>query len=443
MSFLEPIDHATHVTNVPVSVFQVVDEAEGLYPLVRNAIMAAAELVELPERLRLILSQPKNEVIVSFPVRMDDDEFRLFTGYRVQHNNVLGPYKGGIRWDPTVSLDHIRGLAALMTMKNALARLPFGGAKGGVHVAPRDLSQDEQMRLSRRFTSALGENIGPDYDIPAPDVGTNAQIMAWMADTYSNLHEPQRRLGSLGIVTGKPLVYGGCPGRDKATGQGVVYVLEHLRDALQLDFNKASFSLIGYGNVGSWTGRLLAERGSTLRAVMDHTGALRRDEGINAESLAGYVAQYGGVAGFPGADAVLPKDVYECPVDLFIPAALEQMVDLAQAKSLRCRVVVEAANAPVTPRAERYLMEQGVHVLPAILCNAGGVTVSYFEWKQNRQAETWTERVVDRQLRSTIRSAADRVKQTAQHHQCDLRTASYCAALDHLAEVYKLRGIFP
>jgi glutamate dehydrogenase (NAD(P)+) len=443
MSFSESTDYASKVMDAPAAFVHVSDAPEGLYALVRNAILTAADLLDLPDRLRLVLSQPKNEVIVNFPVRMDDGGFRLFTGYRVQHNNVLGPYKGGIRWDPTVSPDHMRGLAALMTIKNALVRLPFGGAKGGVHVAPRDLSEDEQTRLSRRFTSALGGNIGPDYDIPAPDVGTNAQIMAWMADTYGNLHEPHRRLGSLAVVTGKPLAFGGCPGRDKATGQGVVYVLEHLRDALQLDLEKASFSLIGYGNVGSWTGRLLAARGSTLRAVMDHTGAVRRDEGIHAESLAGYVARHGGVAGFPGADAARPRDVYDCPVDLFIPAALEQMVDVAQARLLRCRVVVEAANAPVTPAAERHLREQGVHVLPAILCNAGGVTVSYFEWKQNRQAEMWTDRMVDRQLRTKMRSAADRVKQAAGHYHCDLRTAAYCAALEHLAEVYNLRGIFP
>ena len=355
MSFTGPVNLASQITDVPLAFANDSAQPNGLYPLVRDAIMHAAELAELPDRLRLVLSQPKNEVTVNFPVRMDDGNFRLFQGCRVQHNNVLGPYKGGIRWDPSADLDHIRGLAALMTMKNALAHLPFGGAKGGVCVTPRELSTDEQMRLSRRFTSALGSNIGPDYDIPAPDVGTNAQIMAWMADTYSNLNEPHRRLGSLGVVTGKPLAFGGCQGRDKATGQGVVYVLEHLQDELNLKFEQSSFSLIGYGNVGSWTGRLLAERGAKLRAVMDHTGALRRDDGINAESLAGYVAKTGGVAGFPGADPVRPRHVYDCPVDLFIPAALEQMVDVAQARLIKCRVVVEAANAPVTPAAERHL----------------------------------------------------------------------------------------
>jgi glutamate dehydrogenase (NAD(P)+) len=443
MSISEPAVSAPALTTNHVPVVPTTQQSDGLFPLVRDAILSAADRVDLPERLRLVLSQPKNEVTVHFPVRMDDGEFRLFTGYRVQHNNVLGPYKGGIRWDPTVSLDHIRGLAALMTMKNALSHLPFGGAKGGVFVSPRELSAEEQMRLARRFTSALGTNIGPDYDIPAPDVGTNAQIMAWMADTYSNLHEPQRRVGSLGVVTGKPLVFGGCPGRDKATGQGVVYVLDHLSDTLQIDLKSATFSLIGYGNVGSWTARLLAERGSTLKAVMDHTGALRNDTGIDAEALALHVQQTGGVAGFPGAEAVRPRDVYDCPVDLFIPAALEQMVDVAQARLLRCRVVVEAANAPVTPRAEQHLIEQGIHVLPAILCNAGGVTVSYFEWKQNRQVETWSERSVEQKLSSTICAAVDRVQQAAKKHDCDLRTASYCAALDHLAEVYNLRGIFP
>ncbi len=418
-------------------------EPDSLYLCTINEIIRAAKVLDLPRRLRLILAQPKNELTMHFPVPMDDGTYRLYTGIRVQHNNVLGPYKGGIRFHRTVSIDHIRALAALMTVKCALVRLPFGGAKGGVIVDPTTLSEDEVMRLTRRFTSALGSNIGPDYDIPAPDVGTNCQIMAWMADTYANLNEPDRRLGGQGVVTGKPLVFGGSHGREKATGQGVVYVLEQLLPQLGLDVHSLTFSVLGFGNVGSWTAKLLCQHGAKCKAVLDHTGAVRRDTGIDAKALAKHVAKHGGVAGFAGADAVTPDDVYTCPVDVFIPAALEQMITPELARRMDCRVVAEAANTPVTPAAEQHLLEKGIQVLPAILCNAGGVTVSYFEWKQNRQAETWGPRLVDRRLKAHMVAAAHRVKDIAKQHSCDLRTAAYCAALDHIAEVYRIRGIFP
>jgi glutamate dehydrogenase (NAD(P)+) len=299
------------------------------------------------------------------------------------------------------------------------------------------------MRLTRRFTSALGSNIGPNSDIPAPDMGTNAQIMAWMADTYMNVQELEHRFAGQAVVTGKPIEFGGSHGREKATGQGMVYVLREILPALGLAVPNVSFSLIGYGNVGSWTGRLLDQQGATLKAVLDHTGAIRNDDGVDAVKLAHHVEQTGGVRGFPESDAIEPNDFYTTPVDLFIPAALEQMVDLQKARLLNCKVLVEGANAPVTPAAERFLLEQGVAVLPAILCNAGGVTVSYFEWKQNRQAETWDLEVVDQQLQKQMVFAAYRVKEAAKKYSCDLRTAAYCAALEHIGNVYKLRGIFP
>jgi len=368
----------------------------------------------------------------------------LYKGYRVQHNNILGPYKGGIRFHPDISLDHIKALAVLMTMKCSLMRLPLGGAKGGVQVDPRSISQNELMRLTRRFTSALGSNIGPERDIPAPDVGTNAQIMAWMVDTYINLTDvPNRTLG-MSAVTGKPLEFGGSHGRNKATGQGLVYVLDEVLPEMGMSFDGATFSMIGYGNVGSWAGRLLCHRGAKLLAVLDHTGAIHRDgAGIDAEALARHVEAHGGVAEYTEAESIEPKQFYRVPVDLFIPAALEQMVDLDKAKVLQCRVLVEAANAPTTPEAERYLLEQGICVLPAILCNAGGVTVSYLEWKQNRNAETWEEQRVDAELRRHMFAAAQRVKLAAHRYDCDLRTASYCAALENIGRVYHTRGIFP
>jgi glutamate dehydrogenase (NAD(P)+) len=416
---------------------------DNLYYQTITVILQAAEMLELPEQLKFILAQPKNELMVHFPVTLDDGSIRLFKGYRVQHNNVLGPYKGGIRYHPDVSLDHIKALAAIMTMKCALVRLPLGGAKGAVKVDPRLLSRTELARLTRRFTSALGGNIGPDYDVPAPDLGTNAQIMAWLADTYMNLREPSRRMDGLAVVTGKPLEFGGSYGREKATGQGLVFVLEELLPKIGLELAKVSFSLVGYGNVGSWTGRLLAKRGATLVAVLDHTGAIRRDQGLDANALARYVEQSGGVAGFPEAEAVAVDEFYSTAVDLLIPAALEQMIDLGQARRLQCKAVIEAANAPVTPPAERYLFERGVAILPAVLCNAGGVTVSYFEWKQNRQAETWDPEFIDQELQKYMIRSARRVVAAAERFRCDLRTAAYCAALEHIGKVYNLRGIFP
>lgn len=417
--------------------------ADNIYHQTISSILHASEVLSVPRRLQLIMAQPKNEMMVHFPVVMDDGTTRLYKGYRVQHNNVLGPYKGGMRYHADVSLDHVKALAVLMTMKCALVRLPLGGAKGGVKVDPRKLSSNELMRLTRRFTSALGTNIGPDYDIPAPDVGTNAQTMAWMADTYMNLNEPSRRLEGQGVVTGKPLEFGGSHGRDKATGQGLVFVLEEILPELKLPIHQSTFSLVGYGNVGSWTGRLLVERGATMRAVLDHTGAIRRDEGIDAVALNHHVERTGGVAGFPDAEPCSSADFYSAPVDLFIPAALEQMIDTAKARLLSCKVLVEGANAPVTPPADRILEERGVAVLPAILCNSGGVTVSYFEWKQNRMAETWDLEVVDAMLKKHMVAAARRTKFAAQRFGCDMRTASYIAGLEHIANVYRIRGIFP
>jgi glutamate dehydrogenase (NAD(P)+) len=390
-----------------------------------------------------MLAQPKNEIMVHMPVRMDDGSFRVFKGYRVQHNNVLGPYKGGIRYHPEVSLDHVKALAALMTMKCALVRLPYGGAKGAVKCDPKKLSEGEAMRLTRRLVSALGSNIGPEYDIPAPDMGTNAKHMAWMADTYMNLHGPHERLDGAGVVTGKPLEFGGSHGREKATGQGLVYVLEEILPALKLDISTVSFSLVGYGNVGSWTGKLLAERGATLKAVLDHSGAIRKDSGIDAVKLDEHVAKTGGVAGFPGAEAVSSDDFYKTPVDMFVPAALEQMIDAEKATMVDCKVVAEAANAPLTPAGERVFLSRGITVLPAILCNSGGVTVSYFEWKQNRQAETWDADEVDRKLKKLMIEASKRVNLAAGRYKVDLRTAAYIAALDQISKVYVLRGIFP
>ena len=416
---------------------------DNIYYQVIHSILRAAEKIELPRRLKLILAEPKNELMLHFPVKLDNGQYTLLKGYRVQHNNILGPYKGGIRYHAGVGLDHVKALAAIMTMKCALVHLPYGGAKGGVKVDPTTYSANELRRLTRRFTSALGTNIGPEYDIPAPDVGTNSQLMAWIADTYMNLHEPHRRLDGQSVVTGKPLAFGGTHGREKATGQGLVYVLEDILPELGFGIDKVSFSLIGYGNVGSWTGRLMAERGATLHTVLDHTGAILNTTGIDTMKLADHVRQTGGVTGFSEADAISEDEFYSHSVDLFIPAALEGMIDYDRARKLKCRLLVEAGNSPLTPTAENYLLAAGLPILPAILCNAGGVTVSYFEWKQNRQAEVWDLEHVDNQLKKLMHQATERVKSYAKRLDCDMHTAAHCAALSYIDEVYELRGIFP
>ncbi len=418
-------------------------DEHNLYFQTIGAVLEAADILDVPHRVKLILTQPKNEIMFHLPVRMDDGTWQLFKGYRVQHNNVLGPYKGGIRYHPEVRLDEVKSLALLMTMKCALARLPFGGAKGALKVDPLAVSPDELMRLTRRLTAALGNNIGPDYDIPAPDVGTDARIMAWMADTYINFAESSTKVTARGVVTGKPLEFGGSAGREKATGQGLVFVLDELLPGMDMSLGKLDFSLIGYGNVGSWTARLLQARGSELRCVLDHSGAIYNADGIDAGKLAVHVRDHGSVEGYPNAEPISEADFYATEVDLFIPAALEQMIDGEHAEMMRCKVLVEAANAPTTPRAERLLLERGVTILPAILCNAGGVTVSYFEWKQNRQSETWDEAEVDRRLRKVMAASAKRVLDMSRRLDCSLRIASYAAAIEHLDRVYELRGVFP
>ncbi|MFT4900811.1 MAG: glutamate dehydrogenase (NAD(P)+) [Lentimonas sp.] len=416
---------------------------DNLYFQTISSVIEAANALKVPHRLKLILTQPKNEIMFHCPVQMDNGSWKLFKGYRVQHNNVLGPYKGGIRYHPEVKLDEVKTLALLMTMKCALARLPFGGAKGALRVDPRAFSPAELQRITRRMTAALGSNIGPDYDIPAPDVGTHAQIMAWMADTYINFAEPSKKVTAAGVVTGKPIAFGGSHGREKATGQGLVYILDELLPGMGMAIDQLTFSLIGFGNVGSWTARLLQLRGSQLKAVMDHTGAIYNASGIHAEQLAAHVRATGGVAHFATAQAISSETFYQTEVDLFIPAALEQMVDLEHAEHMNCKVLVEAANAPTTPRAENYLLRKGVKILPAILCNAGGVTVSYFEWKQNRQSETWTEEDVDARLKMIMTASARRVLAMAKKLDCNMRTASYAAAIEHIDSVYEARGVFP
>ncbi|RMH12602.1 MAG: Glu/Leu/Phe/Val dehydrogenase, partial [Planctomycetota bacterium] len=352
-------------------------DPDNLYLQTVETMLHAADTISLKHRVQIILAQPKNEIMVHFPVRMDDGHHRLFKGYRIQHNNALGPYKGGIRYHPDVHLDDVKSLALLMTMKCALVRIPFGGGKGGLKCNPRELSPGELERLTRRYCSAISNEIGPDYDIPAPDVGTNAQIMAWFADTYMMSKEGKDANDGLRVVTGKPVEFGGSLGREKATGQGVADVLAEMLPGIGIPIQGMRVSLLGFGNVNSWGGRILQDMGATIIAVADHTGFLRDDNGIDCFDLARYNDEHRCIKGYPKATEITEEEFYRTKVDVFIPGALEQMITPQRAEWLDCKVMAEAANAPSTPGGDRVLVGKGVEIIPAILANAGGVTVSY------------------------------------------------------------------
>lgn len=419
------------------------DDPNNLYTQTVNTMLTAADAINLKHRTRIILAQPKNEIMVHFPVKMDDGHHKLFKGYRIQHNNACGPYKGGFRFHHDVHLDDVKSLAFLMTMKCAVVRIPFGGGKGGVKVNPRELSEGELQRLSRRYCSAIIDQIGPDVDIPAPDVGTNAQIMAWFADTYMMSSSHQHH-DALRCVTGKPVEFGGSEGRLKATGQGVADTLAEMLPGVGIAIKDMKISLLGFGNVNGWAGQILQDMGAKIVAVMDHTGAIRNDNGIDCKALYEHNMKTGGIGGYEGpADQIGEEDFYRTQVDVFIPGALEQMIKEKQADWLDCKVMAEAANAPCDPSGERKLDEKGIEVIPAILANAGGVTVSYFEWVQNKNAVTWSAEQVDRELNRHMVVAAQRTLARRNELKCSLRTAAFASALDHIGDVYKVRGIFP
>ncbi|MCC6284469.1 MAG: Glu/Leu/Phe/Val dehydrogenase [Phycisphaerales bacterium] len=441
----------TMTASAPVNRNPVFDELgfpkdpDNLYTQTCEVMLGAAETMGLPHRLKIILAQPMSEIMVHFPVRMDNGHHQLFKGYRVQHNNALGPFKGGLRFHPDVHLDDVKSLALLMTFKCSLVRIPYGGGKGGVKCDPSKLSQDEVMRVSRRFCASIFRYIGPDYDIPAPDVNTNAQIMAWMADTYASMAENNKATwDSMRTFTGKPVEIGGSLGREKATGQGVVDTLVELLPAL--GFKSAQglkFSVIGYGNVGSWSARIFAKHGAKLTAVMDHTGAIINENGIDTEALLTHVQKARGVAGFSGASPCSVEEFYKAKVDVLIPAALEQMIQEREANWIQAKIIAEGANAPTTPAGDRVLQKRGIEVIPAILANAGGVTVSYFEWVQNKTCTIWDIEEVDRKLNQHMVAAARRTLVARQRYNMDMRSAAYIASLDHIAKAYAVRGIFP
>jgi glutamate dehydrogenase (NAD(P)+) len=413
------------------------------HKVVQDYLDRAARIADIEPYVQTILSQPKNELIVNFPVRMDNGEVRLFKGYRVQHNNLLGPFKGGMRFHPQVSLDDVKALAAMMTWKCALMRLPFGGGKGGIKFDPHSVSKEELQRITRRFTHALGENIGPEYDIPAPDVGTNAQTMAWMMDTYSNMVGSAHKQMVKGVVTGKPVASGGTLGRQKATGQGLVFCLMEWAREKVFELEGSTMLVQGFGNVGSNTAVILAKLGVSTVAVGDHTGYMFNPEGFNAHKLQDYVQDHGSIMGYPGGKAITREEFFATKADIFAPCALENQVGEAEARSLGVKLVVEGANGPCSPAGERILLDRGVEILPDVLANSGGVTVSYYEWVQNKRSETWTEDEVDGRLESAMKRGYREVSDFARQRKCDMRIAAYAIALQRINAVYGERQIFP
>lgn len=415
----------------------------NLFEIATKQFEKAMKLINLEQNIAEILAQPKNEIITNFPVRMDDGTTKVFKGYRVQHNNVLGPYKGGIRYHHEANLDEMKALAAWMTYKSALHEIPFGGGKGGIKVDPRAHSKAELERITRRFTSALGNNIGPEWDIPAPDVGTNAQTMVWMMDTYVNIVGQNERNSGRGVVTGKSIAAGGSYGRSEATGAGVVHCITEWAKDKNFNLDGCHVTIQGFGNVGSYTARLLSQKGAVVIGVGDVGGYLANPEGINPHKLGEHVAKTGSVAGYRGAAKIGRDEFFGLEADVFVPAALELELGVKEAKALKAKVVVEGANGPTYPEAEEILLGKGTDVIPDILCNSGGVIVSYYEWLQNKRSEQWDHADVLQRLEKRMKQTYQQVRAYSLAKKTDWRTASYAIGLERLRTCYNERGIFP
>ncbi len=399
----------------------------------------AAEILDLDTGMREILRVPQRELTVTFPVKMDDGRIHVFTGFRVQHNITRGPAKGGIRYHPSVTIDDIRAFAMLMTWKCATVNIPFGGAKGGVIVNPKELSQSELERLTRRYTTEISILIGPDRDIPAPDIGTTPQIMAWLMDTYS-MHSEHTVPA---VVTGKPLNIGGSYGRNEATARGLVAILREASEALSFNVDGASVAIQGFGNVGATSARMLDDMGATVVAVSDSQGGIYNPHGLPISDIMAYKARNGTFAGFREADTITNQELLELSCDILIPAATGTQITASNAKRIKARIIGEAANGPTTVEADRILYDRGVFIIPDILANAGGVTVSYFEWVQGLQEFFWTEREVNAQLERIMVGAFKNVLQIAQERRVHMRTAAYLLAVNRVAQATTTRGIYP
>jgi glutamate dehydrogenase (NAD(P)+) len=426
-----PVEAGEHADKHKVSRAEVSN-----YEIVTHYFEAAADRLELPDDVRAVLRSAYREVQVQIPVKQSDGKVHVYSGYRVQHNGARGPYKGGVRYHPEVDLDEIRALAALMTWKTAIVGIPFGGAKGGVNCPAGDLERSEVQAITRSFMDKVEKVLGPTRDIPAPDVNTNAQVMAWMMDEYGKLHGH-----TPAIVTGKPISLEGSYGREAATGRGLVYLYREAAPSLGLTPSDTRFVVQGYGNVGSWAARIMQQLGCTLVGASDAHGAVRDDAGIDAGALADHVAAGGKVSEFEGVESIPPDDLLEIECEVFIPAALGGMIHADNADRLAARVVIEGANSPTTPTADEILNDNGVYVIPDVMANAGGVVVSYFEWVQNLQHFRWDEREVNDKLGTIMRRAFREVTaRTKEEEGVPLRVAAFETGIERVLEAARTRG---
>ena len=414
------------------------DAGGNIFNAMLQEFDGAARLLGLDPGIWKILTHPKRQITVSCPIQMDNGEIEVFTGYRVQYNITLGPAKGGIRYHPDVSLDEVTALAAWMTWKCAVAHIPFGGAKGGVIVDPTRLSRRELEALTRRYVSEIIDAIGPEKDVPAPDVNTNDQIMAWVMDTYS-MHVGHT---ATAVVTGKPIEMGGSLGRREATGRGVMIVIREAAKHLGFALKDATVAVQGFGNVGSVSADLLTKAGAKVVAVTDWKGGVYNAKGLDIPKMIDFAKQHKSIDGFPGGEPIDNARLYALDVDVIVPAALENQITMENAPGIKAKIVAEGANGPTTPEATKHLYERGVFVIPDILCNAGGVTTSYFEWVQDRHGYFWEEEEVNRRLEAKMVEAFKAVLDTSLRYKTDMRTAAYIVAINRVATVTRLRGMY-
>ncbi|MCH8535035.1 MAG: Glu/Leu/Phe/Val dehydrogenase [Flavobacteriaceae bacterium] len=421
-----------------------VKKTQTMYDNVMLQFNRMAEYIDLNPNIREILSITNNEITVNFPVRMDDGRVKVFTGFRVQHNDSLGPYKGGLRYHPTVDIDDARALAIWMTWKTSLAGLPYGGAKGGIKIDPRNHSLGELERITRRFTYALGDNIGPEYDIPAPDVNTNEQTMAWIVDTYMSAKPAVVRSQNKHVVTGKPVGSGGLEGRDRATGFGVYLSIRFLIESRQETLKGKTFIVQGFGNVGYWASKFLEADGAKMIAVQDAHATIYNKSGINVEDLHEHCKpRKGSIEGFDADLEIDPQSFMGINCDILIPAALGNQITVDNAGLIQATIIAEGANGPTTEEAEVILLEKGITIIPDIFCNSGGVIGSYFEWLQNRSGEIWQLDEVMEKLEKKLFKVFKNLEKEVEENQIDWRTAAYKIAIKRIEKTYMERGVFP
>lgn len=416
-----------------------VQASENVWQMAQRQLDGAAQIIGLNDSIHGYLREPKRILEVSVPVRMDDGGFRMFKGYRVQHNMARGPSKGGIRYHPDVTLDEVKALAMWMSWKCALVNIPFGGAKGGVICDPKNMSMQELENLTRRFTSEISIIIGPEKDIPAPDVYTTPQIMAWIMDTFSMQHG----YSIPGVVTGKPLAIGGSLGRDKATARGCLYVVGEAMKALGLPVFGARVAIQGFGNAGMYAAELMAADGYKVVAVSDSRGGVANPNGLDIAGVTAHKKETGSVVGFTGGERIGNRELLEYDCEVLVPAALEKVITAENAPRIRAKIVAEAANGPTLPEADEILHDRGIMVLPDILANAGGVTVSYFEWVQDLQESFWEEDEINQRLKRIMTRAFNETHEQSKRLRIDMRRGAYVVAVSRVAEATKVRGLYP